>query len=269
MKNITSTQNKLIKYLLHLQSKSSFRRKEGRFVVEGKRELKFAFQGGYKIEKLFFVPEFVQYDWIQQILDTYKAEPELIQINMQVYRRLAYRDSTEGVIGLGISKRHDLSELKLSDNPLLLIAENIEKPGNIGAMIRTADAAALDALIIANPVTDLYNPNIIRSSIGGVFTVNIATASSEEVADFLSKHKIRLFAATLQNSNPYYEENFTEPTAIAVGSEAEGLTQILRKAAYKNIIIPMEGNLDSLNVSVSAAVLIFEAKRQRKKLQRL
>jgi len=147
--------------------------------------------------------------------------------------------------------------------PLILVVEGIEKPGNIGAMIRSADAANIDAIILADPKTDQYNPNVIRSSVGGVFTKNIVISSSEEIIAFFKKNNIKMYAATLQNSNLYTNQNYTEASAIIVGTEANGLTQIWRDHSTKNINIPMQGEIDSMNVSVAAAVILFEAKRQR------
>ena len=156
-----------------------------------------------------------------------------------------------------------LSDLKLSKNPLILIAEAPEKPGNIGALLRTADAANLDAVIIANPKSDLYNPNIVRSSVGCLFTNQIATGTTSEIIGFLKERKINFYCATLQNSTSYHTQDYTTPTALVVGTEATGLTEQWRKEATQNIIIPMQGEIDSMNVSVAAAILIFEAKRQR------
>ena len=141
--------------------------------------------------------------------------------------------------------------------------EAIEKPGNIGAMLRTCDAAKVDAVIIANPKTDLYNPNIVRSSVGCLFTNQIAIATTEEAIAFLQQNHIHFYSATLQNSTAYHTQNYTTPTALVVGTEASGLSQAWRDQATQNIIIPMQGAIDSMNVSVAAAILIFEAKRQR------
>jgi TrmH family RNA methyltransferase len=141
--------------------------------------------------------------------------------------------------------------------------ESIEKPGNIGAMLRTCDAAKIDAVILANSKTDLYNPNIVRSSVGCLFTNQIATATTEETIAFLKEKNIAIFGATLQNSNSYHIQDYTIPSALVVGTEATGLTQPWRDNATQNIIIPMQGEIDSMNVSVAAAILLFEAKRQR------
>ena len=177
---------------------------------------------------------------------------------------MAKRDTTEAVLAISSSTDHNLENLKLNTkNPLILVAEAPEKPGNIGALLRTADAANLDAVIIANPRTDLYNPNIIRSSVGCVFTGNVAMGSSSEIIKFLREKEIPIYCAALSASQSYLHTDFTSPSAIVVGTEAEGLTDEWLRNSDQNIIIPMEGQIDSMNVSVSAAILIFEAKRQR------
>ena len=185
------------------------------------------------------------------------------EITKEVYQKLAYRDTTEGILAVAKTKSLQLADLKLSENPLILVMEAIEKPGNIGAVLRTCDAAKIDAVIIANPKTDLYNPNIVRSSVGCLFTNQIATGSTEEVIDYLIQKNINFYSATLQNSTSYHTQNYTLPTALVVGTEATGLSELWRKKATQNIIIPMQGEIDSMNVSVAAAILIFEAKRQR------
>jgi len=260
LKSITSTQNPFIKSLVLLQEKAKARRQSGTFLIEGLREIELAIQGGYELETILFLPELISES---QVLKISNQQIQTIAINKEVYQKLAYRDTTEGIIAVAKSKSTQLSDLKLSDNPLILIAEAPEKPGNIGALLRTADAAQLDAVIIANPKSDLYNPNIVRSSVGGLFTNQIATGTTTEIITFLQSKKINFYCATLQNATPYHKQDYTNPTAIVVGTEATGLTQEWRDHATQNIIIPMQGAIDSMNVSVAAAVLIFEAKRQR------
>ncbi len=262
MKEITSVKNPLIKDLLKLQEKSKARKNSGTFLVEGIREATLALQGGYILDSLFIYPEICALESITSLMEVAK---NTLKISKEVYQKLAYRDSTEGVVALFKAKEFSLENIQFTTKkPLVLVAEAPEKPGNIGALLRTADAANIDAVFIANPKTDLYNPNIIRASIGCIFTNQIATGSSEEICAFLQKNNFTIFSATLQNSNEYTSENFTNATAIVVGTEATGLTQIWRDTATKNIHIPMQGSIDSMNVSVAAAVLIFEAKRQRK-----
>ena len=261
MKEITSFQNSYIKNLLKLQEKSRERRKQGLFLIEGKREVSLALKANYEIDTLLFYPELISEN---EVLDLFQKEVNKIQISKEVYQKLAYRASTEGIIA--VVKSNDISLEKIqfeTDTPLILVVEGIEKPGNVGALLRTADAANMDAVFIANPKSDLYNPNIIRSSVGCVFTNKIAVGTSDEIIKFLQKNNINIFAATLQNSNEYHKENYNNSAAIIVGTEATGLTEIWRQAATQNINIPMQGQIDSMNVSVAAAIVIFEAKRQR------
>lgn len=259
MKQITSAQNPFIKELVQLQEKAKARKQSGTFLIEGKREIELAIKGGYEVETVLFVPQLFS----GQRIDTSTHQPQYIEISRDVYQKLAYRDTTEGVIAVARSKSLSLSDLKLSENPLILVAEAPEKPGNIGAMLRTADAANLDAVIIANPKGDLYNPNIVRSSVGCLFTNQVATGTTPEIIAFLNEKNIAIYGAALQDSIAYHEQDFTSPAALVVGTEATGLTQEWREAAARNIVIPMQGGIDSMNVSVAAAILIFEAKRQR------
>ncbi|WP_198659433.1 TrmH family RNA methyltransferase [Winogradskyella aurantiaca] len=261
IKTISSAQNPFIKELIQLKEKSRSRKKNGLFIIEGKRELSLAIKGGYKINSLLFYPDLFS-ETEAKAMQHYGIE--IIEISQNVFQKLAHRQTTEGIIGVVNSKSHSLDELKfLSKNPLILVAEAPEKPGNIGALLRTADAANVDAVIIADPLSDLYNPNIIRSSVGSVFTTQIAMASSVETIAYLNQLNFNIFSAILQKSVPYNTQDFTLPTAIVVGTEAIGLSDQWREAALANIHIPMSGVIDSMNVSVAAGILIFEAKRQR------
>ena len=260
IKQITSPQNPFIKSLIQLQEKAKVRRQTGTFLIEGQREIQLARKGGYDIETILFLPEMLTESEVRSLAG---RTAELIEINKEVYQKLAYRDTTEGIIAIAFSKRQSLEDLKLGDNPLILVAEAPEKPGNIGALLRTADAARLDAVIIANPKSDLYNPNIIRSSVGCLFTNQVATGTTEEVISFLKSKNVSIYCATLQDSTQYHTIDYTSPTALVVGTEAIGLSYEWRDASTKNIIIPMHGEIDSMNVSVAAAILLFEAKRQR------
>ncbi len=261
IKLISSPQNPFIKQLAQLKEKSRERKKIGQFLIEGKRELSLSIKGGYEVETVLFFPELFS-ESEAKAMSHYNME--IIEISKEVFQKLAHRDTTEGVIAVVNSKSHELETLKIeSKNPLILVAEAPEKPGNIGALLRTADAANVDAVIIANPKGDLYNPNIIRSSVGCVFTNEIALASSKETIAFLKTFNFNIFSAILQESKPYHTQNYTLPTAIVVGTEATGLTQEWRDGATQNISIPMQGVIDSMNVSVAAGILIFEAKRQR------
>ncbi len=261
-KYISSTQNTIIKNILLLKDKSRARKKQGLFILEGVRELSLALKGTYHVTTLFYYAELFSLEKIQQLIDDKNIE--LIEISKDVYHKIAFRGTTEGIIAIVKVKKFGLENIQFnSENPLILIAEAPEKPGNIGALLRTADAANLDAVIIANPLTDMFNPNIIRSSVGCLFTNQIAVGSTNEIMEFLKIKKITSYAAALHNeSENYLKQDFTKSAAIIVGTEATGLSDEWMNFA-KKIIIPMEGKIDSLNVSVSASILIFEAKRQR------
>jgi len=260
-KQISSSQNPLIRQLVQLKFKSRERKKTDQFLIEGEREIDMALKGGYILETVLYYPELVSEEQIKAFTN---QQINTIAVSKEVYEKLAYRDSTQGILAVAKSKTHDIQELKLvSENPLILVAEAPEKPGNIGALLRTADAANVDAVIIANPKTDLYNPNIIRSSVGCLFTNTIATGTTSEIIAFLKTHNINIYSAALQASVEFHTQDFTRPTAIVVGTEATGLSEEWLENSTQNIIIPMRGKIDSLNVSVTAGILIFEARRQR------
>ncbi len=256
---ITSTQNPKVKSLLALE-KPRERRKQQLFIIEGKREIELAIEAGYKIGNLFFCEEIIRPDEIPAAL---KNEKLLVPVSREVFDKIAVRESTGGMIAIAEQKVHSLSSIRLSENPLILILESVEKPGNLGAVLRTADAAAVDAVIICDPQTDFYNPNVIRSSVGCVFTNQLAAVSSEEAIDWLRKNQVKIFCTSLQASKPYHLINYTQPCAIVMGTEATGLSEVWTKNSDANIIIPMRGKIDSMNVSNATAVVVFEAVRQR------
>ena len=260
---ISSLQNPKVKWVLLLQQKSSERRKQGLFVVEGVREIMHCLEAGLAIHTLFCCPSLYDHSNVQILLDHLNSEVERVEVTPQVYEKMAYRGTTEGVLAVVLTKALRLDDLHLNSSPLIVVLERVEKPGNLGAVLRSADAAAADAVIICDPLTDIYNPNLIRSSIGAVFTVPCVACSSEECVAFLKKRGIQILTAQLQDSHLYYHTDMKKPTAIVMGTESTGLTDIWREAADAHIRIPMNGKLDSLNVSVSAAILLFEAVRQR------
>jgi len=260
---ITSQQNPIIKATLKLQEKSRERKKTGLFVLEGLRELELALKGDYIIETILFVSDIITFANIEKTINN--PNTRFIEITKEIYQKIAYRNSTEGIIAHVKSKNNTLKDIILkSDNPLILVAEAPEKPGNIGAILRTADAAKVDAVFIANPKTDLYNPNIIRSSVGCVFTNQIVLASTSEILSYLKKKDITIYGAALtEDAKIYHTQDFTKPCAIVVGTEATGLSDEWLRNTTQNIIIPMRGKIDSMNVSVATGILIFEADRQR------
>lgn len=260
-KEITSVQNAYIKELFQLKEKSRDRKKSGLFLIEGNREISLALKGKYHIESILYYPELFSKTQVESLIT---QGTTLIEISKEVYQKLAHRETTEGVIAIAKTKSHDLKNIVFkSEHPLVLVAEAPEKPGNIGAILRTADAANIDAVIIANPKTDLYNPNIIRSSVGCIFTNQIAVGSTSEIISYLKQNEISIYCAALQASKVYTTQDFTKATAIVMGTEATGLSDEWLHQSTQNIIIPMQGEIDSMNVSVAAGILIFEASRQR------
>lgn len=260
-KEITSVQNPYIKELFQLKEKSRDRKRSGLFLIEGVREINLALKGRYFLETILYCPEIIENTSVETLKP---SNCELIKISREVYQKLAHRDTTEGIIAVAKVKSHELDAIKFkTEHPLVLVVEAPEKPGNIGAILRTADAAKLDAVIIANAKTDLYNPNIIRSSVGCIFTNQIAMGTTEEILSFLRNNQIAIYCAALQASENYCNQDYTRASALVMGTEATGLSDAWLEQSTQNIIIPMQGEIDSMNVSVAAGILIFEAKRQR------
>ena len=256
---ITSSQNPKIKNILALE-KARERKKQNTFLIEGIKELNLALMGGYSLKTVYFCPSIIDLPELQTIV---KNDQLLIPVHENVFSKLAYRESTGGIIALAEQKQNRLEDLRLADNPLLLVMEGVEKPGNLGAVLRTADAAGIDAVIVCDPLTDFYNPNVIRSSVGCVFTNQVASASSADTIQWLQSKEISLLCTYLKASKPYHEVDYTRPSAIVMGTESTGLSQQWIENSNENIIIPMQGKVDSMNVSTAAAVVIFEAARQR------
>ena len=257
IKELSSAHNSKIKELLLLKEKSRIRQEKSLFIVEGKREIDAALWAGYNIVELFFAPNIIGEDQIE-----IKC-PRVYSLTPALYTKVAYRESTEGLIAVFESKLNSFSDINLSQNPLIIILESVEKPGNLGAILRTADAVNANAVILCDPLTDIYNPNAIRSSLGGIFTNIVIQSTSEEAFNWLIKNNISIFTAQLQDSEYYYNTDMSKPMAIVMGTESQGLTNYWRERAHYKIKIPMLGKLDSLNVSVSAAILCYEALKQR------
>jgi RNA methyltransferase, TrmH family len=256
---ITSLQNDRVKNLVKLQ-KGSERKSQHLILIEGWREINKAIDKGFQIETLYLnetkgeTVNLSEGDWFYG---------KTILLAANVFEKVAYRENTEGIIALARPKFHSLDTLKLRKNPLLIVLESVEKPGNLGAVLRTAEAAAVDAVIVCDPLTDIYNPNVIRSSLGCVFSIPVVVCRNQDAIQYLKEKKIRTYAAELKASKRYDLIDFSQPAAIVLGTEATGLTEEWINAANEKIIIPMLGSHDSLNVSVSAAILVFEALRQR------
>lgn len=258
---ITSLQNNTIKNIVKL-GKNRERQQQGLFIIEGARELSLALRSDYNIDSVYVCREMFEKTKYPDVLNTLDSK-NVFDISHEVFKKIAYRENSDGIVALAKPKQHLLSDLQLSANPFIIILESVEKPGNLGAILRTADAASIDAVVVCNPSTDLYNANVIRSSVGGLFTVQTAVCTSEEAINWLNKNNITSYAAELKASDYYQDVDFTLPSAIVMGTEADGLTNMWLNNADKRIKIPMRGEIDSLNVSVSTAVFTFEAMRQR------
>lgn len=250
--DITSTANPRIKDLVALEEKSRLRRERGLFVVEGRRELEHCREAGFEVDCVY---------WCVDIAG--EPDCDATTVSAEVYRKIALRDGTEGIVATVRARALSLQDLELRENPLVMVLESVEKPGNLGAVLRSADAAGADAVIVCDPLTDLFNPNLIRASLGAAFTVPTVACSSAEAIEWLKSRGIRILTAQLQDSSLYYDYDMRGGVALVMGTESVGLSDIWRQAADAHIRIPMLGRLDSLNVSVSAAILLFEAVRQR------
>ena len=269
---ISSAQNPRIKHLLALQQKSALRREEGLFIVEGRRELEHCIHSGMQVECIYCLDdnELSKLSTFNSQFSILNSQFSIVKVTKNVYERIAYRGSTEGIVAvirtpqpLSLESLLQQKGRGVNGQPLFVVLERVEKPGNLGAILRSADAANATGVIVCDPLTDLYNPNLIRSSIGAIFTVPTVACTSEDCIAFLKQHGVQILTAQLQDSHLYYDTPMAGPTAIVMGTESTGLTDVWRKAADAHIRIPMLGQLDSLNVSVSAAILLFEAVRQR------
>lgn len=256
MKEITSTSNPLIKKILLLQEKSKLRKEEIVFVIDGWKETQMAIANNFSIETILYKKGFT--------IDFNELKTkEIIEVFEDVFDKISYRGNTSKVVAFAKQKTHQLNEIKQDKNPVFLIVDGVEKPGNLGALLRVADAANVTAVICCDTKTDIYNPNVIRSSVGCVFTKQIAVCSKEDCLSFLQKNKISIFTTSLKASKNYLECDYKKPTAFVLGTEAVGVDVFWENNSTQNIIIPMLGQNDSLNVSNTAAIVLFEALRQR------
>jgi TrmH family RNA methyltransferase len=262
---INSQTNPHIKNILRLQANSRERHSQNLFVIEGYREISRAMDSGIEIRELYVCLELDKQSRSEEL---YNKDNRMLvfEVGKSAFARIAYREGSDGLIALAVPRNLKLSELKLSLKPLVLILESVEKPGNLGAIMRTADAAGIDAVIVCDPLTYIYNPNSIRSGVGCIFTRQVVTCSSKEAIEWLKIRNIKVYAAALSDQALIYHDiDFRGPTAIVMGTEATGLSSEWLDNSDDRIIIPMKGMADSMNVSTSAAVLVFEAVRQREK----
>lgn len=262
MLKITSTQNPRIKQLLRLE-KARERKEQNLFVIEGYKEINLALAHHFEFIALYHCPEISGDRAAHHLLFSLPETVEVIEVTKQVFARIAYRDNSDGMLAVARQRTYTLKNIQPSPCPLLIVLESVEKPGNLGAILRTADAASVDAVLVCDPHTDLYNPNVVRSSIGCLFTRPVVCCSSEEAYRWMQQQHIRTLAAELTAATWYHQTDMSGPTALVMGTEADGLTPYWLEHADARIKIPMCGAIDSLNVSVSTAILTFEAMRQR------
>lgn len=266
VKSISSLQNPLIKKILLLQEKSRLRREENLFVIDGWKETQLAIENGFEVDTVLCqhsIAHSLQFSDIKDTIDHQPSTINYIEVTDEVFDKISYRGNTSKVVALAKPKSNTLSDLKLSENPLVVVLDGIEKPGNVGAILRTADATGVDAVICCDTHSDIYNPNTIRSSVGCVFTKQIAISSKEECMAFLKENKIAVYTTSLKAAKNYLEGDYKKPSAFVFGTEADGVNAFWEEHSAANIIIPMRGQNDSLNVSNAAAIILFEALRQR------
>ena len=260
---ITSPKNPLVREILVLQEKSRERNRQNLIVIEGLKEISLAVRGGVRFRKVVYQPEIIPAEAVRQWCGSSGEGAEFVSVSAAVFSKISYRESTGGVVVIAEKPEKLLSDLKVKPDSVFIILESVEKPGNLGAICRVADAAQADGLIVCDPRTDIYNPNAIRSSLGCVFTVDVVSSDFESVQDWLKKNGIKSFAAELTAAEFYHETDLGGRIALVFGTEATGLTDKWIQGADKRIKIPMGGVIDSLNVNTSVAILVFEAMRRR------
>ncbi len=261
--SLTSLQNGQVKEAVKLQSRRK-RDDEGLFLIEGYRELSRAVQSGVKIQKLFICPSLFlgenEPELIEKIQD---LGGEILDCTPSVFEKISYRDRPDGLIAVAFKMSFSLEDLTLSENPLIVIAESIEKPGNLGSILRSADGVGADAVIVCDRCTDIYNPNVVRASVGTLFTRPVIEASGEETLKWLRQNDFRVVATSPVASATFTEADFSGPVAIAVGTEQLGLSTLWLNSSDIQVSIPMKGTADSLNVATATTLLLYEVLRQR------
>ena len=263
MTTITSMQNRRVKDAVRLRH-GRHRERQGRILIDGAREMARAIRAGADLLEVFVCEKLCTGDDERQLLAMLPdTDAEVFHVYKPVFEKLAFGHRAEGVLGVAETPSCSLDDLSLPENPLVAVLEGVEKPGNVGAVVRSADAAGVSAVIVADGQTDLYNPNTIRASLGTVFTTPVAAGVSGHVLAWLRGRGLAVAAARVDGTQPYTEVDYTRPTAIVLGSEAAGLSPAWSADDITTIRLPMLGEADSLNVSATAAVLFYEARRQR------
>lgn len=260
---ITSSKNDLIKDIVNLRTKSKERRKRGVTLIEGVKEISIALQSGIIFEKVLFSPDIISLEQLRETVLNQFETAEIIEIGTDAFSKISYRETTGGVVVVAKTKEWSLNDLVVKEDSFFIVLESVEKPGNLGAICRIADAAKVDGIIICDPLTDIYNPNSVRASLGCVFSVKVVYSEFEEAQSWLKQNEITSYAAELKSSEFYHNYELKGKTAVVFGTEATGLSEKWINGSDKRIKIPMLGYIDSLNVSASVAIITFEIMRQR------
>ncbi|MBI2797872.1 RNA methyltransferase [Candidatus Saccharibacteria bacterium] len=263
---ISSLQNPKIKHIVRLKSRRQ-RDLNQLILVEGYRAVSLALKNGFALNEIYFCPDLYsgskEQELVENLLGQNAGGYKTYQTTAEVFSKMAYRDQPEGLIAIGPQFDTSIRNLPVNPDSLFLVAESVEKPGNLGTMLRSADAAGAEAVIICDGVTDVFNPNVVRASVGALFTIKVGQATSQELFEWSAQNKIQLVAATPSAKQPYTRADLTGKIAIAVGAEQSGLSKTWLDQAGQKVRIPMHGQVDSLNVSAAATVILFEALRQR------
>ncbi|MGA2064133.1 MAG: RNA methyltransferase [Thermoguttaceae bacterium] len=260
---VTSVHNPRVKDAVRLRNRR-YRQRERRILIDGVRELARAVAGGVRLREVFVCESLCRSEESRRLVDALpNCGAEVVEVSEAVFEKLAFGQRAEGVLAVADMPQRTLADLKLPARPLLAVLEGVEKPGNVGAVLRSADAAGLSALVVADPRTDLWNPNAIRASLGTIFTMGVCQSTTRDALEWLRQEGLQILAARVHGAVPYTQPDYCRPTAIVLGSEAAGLTPLWSGDDVLAVRLPMLGAADSLNVSAAAAVLFYEARRQR------
>jgi len=262
-RKISSLTNPKIKNVVRLRE-HKHREKSGFTIVEGHREIDRAMEAGVGMKELYICPEFLEKhskrDFVRRISS---EDVEVTEVTKEVFIKISYGNRHDGALAVCESRQHSLFDITLSAHPLLVVVETVEKPGNLGAILRTCDGAGVDGVIICDHKTDIYNPNVIRASLGTIFSLKVVASTNDEAMHFLKEKNIKIYATMPDAKKDYTDVNLRDATAIVVGSEENGLSNFWDQHADQHVRIPMKGKADSLNVSATTAILLYEAVRQK------
>jgi RNA methyltransferase, TrmH family len=262
---ISSLSNPNVKKVVKLRQRSH-RDEMGLMIIEGYREITRALDNNYSPVELYYCKDYFtgknENTLIQRCVG---AKTQLFECTAAVFDKMAYRDRPEGLLAVAPQIRNSLDKLTIPKDSLVVVAESIEKPGNLGTILRSADAAGVNAVIVCDRCTDINNPNVVRASIGTLFSLPVVETTSDEAQAWLRKHGIQIVAATPHTDQLYTQADMTLPTAIILGTEQYGLSDSWLTEKHTKVRIPMLGQCDSLNVASAATILLFEAVRQRRR----